>query len=140
MKERHRMLGASHLILRKENQVLLIRRCHTGYHDGDYGLPSGHLEPGESFLQAAIREAQEEVGVTLHSDDVEFVHIGHRWSSDYVNLFFAASIWSGEVRNAEPEKCDDVRWFSMDALPSNIVPYVAKALMDVQESRMYREE
>ena len=46
----------SHLYLVQDNTVLLMRRCNTGYQDGRYGLVAGHVEPGEDFIDAIIRE------------------------------------------------------------------------------------
>ena len=63
MSERHRIIGAAMLILRDGEHVLLSLRKNTGYRDGDYGLVSGHLEQGETFLQGAIREAHEHVRI-----------------------------------------------------------------------------
>ncbi len=36
--------------------------------------------------------------------------------------------WSGEIVNAEPDKCDDLCWVSVDELPDNIIPYVKRAI------------
>jgi 8-oxo-dGTP pyrophosphatase MutT (NUDIX family) len=42
-------------------RLLLVRRCDTG----DWELPGGHVDPGESASDAAIRETAEESGVTV---------------------------------------------------------------------------
>jgi 8-oxo-dGTP diphosphatase len=42
-------------------RLLLVRRCDTG----DWELPGGHVEPGESASDAAVRETAEESGVTV---------------------------------------------------------------------------
>jgi 8-oxo-dGTP pyrophosphatase MutT (NUDIX family) len=52
-----------HLILQRNGQVLLAERAGTGYADGWLNVPGGKLENGETVLDAAIREAREEVGV-----------------------------------------------------------------------------
>ena len=57
------------ILLRKEGKILLIRRKGTGYRDGWYSMPSGHLEKGEAISAAAVREAREEVGIRI--DPVE---------------------------------------------------------------------
>ena len=140
MSERHRIIGAAMLILRDGEHVLLSLRKNTGYRDGDYGLVSGHLEQGETFLQGAIREAHEEIGIILRSEDVQFVHASHRSTDGYVYFYFTASHWSGEIQNKEPEKCDDLRWFSLKEIPENTIPYVVDALIAIQESRTYSEQ
>lgn len=47
--------------------VVLTVRAHTlGNHSGQVSLPGGVIEPGETFAQAALREAHEEIGLPLH--------------------------------------------------------------------------
>ncbi|KKT86389.1 MAG: NUDIX hydrolase, partial [Microgenomates group bacterium GW2011_GWA1_Microgenomates_45_10] len=64
-KDRHRIIPASYVILQRENKILLQRRYNTGYEDGNYSFVSGHVEQGESYINAIIREAKEEAGVEL---------------------------------------------------------------------------
>lgn len=119
-------LSAAHLLLLKDKRVLLIRRCNTGYEDGNYHVPAGHIEWGETALQAMIRETQEEIGITLAPGDVKPLCIVHRKANaDDIRLdyFFVAKTWPGEVANQEPNKCDDVQWFERTALPANMVDY-----------------
>jgi len=52
-------------------KLLLIRRSkHLRYHAGQIGLPGGRQEPDESLLQTAIRETEEEIGVSLRQEDI----------------------------------------------------------------------
>jgi 8-oxo-dGTP diphosphatase len=125
------MRAAVYLILRRQEQVLLARRCNTGFQDGNYSLVSGHVEAGEPVTTALLREAHEEAGITLSPHQVEFVHLLHRKSEDslnYFDFFFVAQQWEGDVVNCEPDKCDDLRWFPLTALPANIVVYVRTVL------------
>jgi 8-oxo-dGTP pyrophosphatase MutT (NUDIX family) len=78
---RFKVTGDVHLLLLDDNQVLFGRRQDTGFEDGSYHVPSGHLEAGESVIDALIREAKEEVGVTIAPEAVEFVHVMHDSSS-----------------------------------------------------------
>jgi 8-oxo-dGTP diphosphatase len=125
------MRAAVYLILRQQEQILLARRCNTGYQDGNYSLVAGHVEEGERVTEALIRESQEEAGITLAPQDLEFVHLLHRHSEDeliYFDFFFVAHRWTGEVTNCEPHRCDDLRWFPVAALPANTVSYVREVL------------
>ncbi len=118
-----------HLFFFRESQILLIRRFNTGFRDGEYSVPAGHLDGGESVVEAGIREGKEEVGLDLDANDLTFSTVMHRIEDDErVDFFFQVHKWDGEPFNAEPEKCDDLRWFPIDALPVNTVPYVRQAL------------
>lgn len=118
-----------HLFFFREDQVLLIRRFNTGFADGQYSVPAGHLDGGETVIAAARREAQEEVGVRLDPRCIHFSQVMHRRDGDErVDFFVNVSEWTGELINAEPEKCDDIRWFPVDSLPENTIPYIKQAL------------
>jgi 8-oxo-dGTP diphosphatase len=127
--ERFKLVSAAHLFLIRESRVLLLRRYNTGYEDGQYSVVAGHLDGGEPVKDAMIREAREEVGVSIAPEDLDVVGVMHRRSEDErIDWFLAASSWAGEVTNAEPGKCDRLDWFPLDALPDNIIPYVRRAI------------
>ena len=118
-----------HLWFFRENQILLSRRFNTGYADGQYSVPAGHLDGGETVMDAAAREAEEEVGVNIEPSDMTFSTVMHRMEEEErVDFFLHVHQWQGEPFNAEPEKCDDLRWVDVDQLPANLVRYVRQAL------------
>ena len=118
-----------HLLFFREDQVLLLRRFNTGYADGQYSVPAGHLDGGETVMAAAAREAQEEVGLKLEAGDMTFSTVMHRIEDDErVDFFICVDKWQGEPFNAEPDKCDDLCWVNVNQLPVNTVPYVRQAL------------
>ncbi|MEU4328690.1 2'-5' RNA ligase family protein [Nonomuraea dietziae] len=127
---RFRTIVDVHVLFVREGRVLLGRRANTGYADGLWHLPSGHLEEGESALAAAVREAREEVGVVIDPADLTFVHAMHR-APDRMGLFFRAERWTGEPYNAEPGKCAALDWHPLDALPDDLVPYPEAALLAI---------
>lgn len=63
------------ILLREVNktlEVFLLRRFNTGYADGMWAFPSGHVDPGESKLDAAAYEAFEEVDIRI--DISQLIH------------------------------------------------------------------
>ncbi|HSR21480.1 MAG TPA: NUDIX domain-containing protein, partial [Anaerolineales bacterium] len=89
-----------HLLFVRGDQILLSRRKDTGYRDGEYSVPAGHLDGGETVLAAGIREAQEEVGVQLEPAQLEFVGVMHRLEDDErVDFFLRVRSWNGEPFN-----------------------------------------
>lgn len=131
MKQRYQVTVDVHVILQRADTVLLCLRQGTGYADGLYCLPSGHLEEGETVTACAIREAREEVGVTLDPADLQPATVVHHLSPEgrpRLGVFFAASTWEGQPYNAEPGKCGELTWAPIDALPDNTVPYTAAGI------------
>jgi 8-oxo-dGTP diphosphatase len=120
-----------HLFFFRENQVLLLRRFNTGYADGQFSVPAGHLDGGETVIAAAAREALEEVGVRIAPQDIEFTSVMHRLEDqERVDFFVNIHKWAGEPANAEPDKCDEIRWVDINDLPANTIPYIKQALQN----------
>lgn len=145
-KERHKEVPASYLILIKDGKILLQRRFNTGYMDGKYSLPAGHVDKGEPFTQCIIREAKEEIGIDLEQSDLKVVHVMHRfsgaeWGDDAyrIDVFFTAENWQGNPVIKEPDKSDDLSWFDLKSLPENIIPYV-KHTIDCINSKIFYSE
>ena len=127
--ERFKLLVAAHLLLVRDGKILLLRRYNTGYEDGNYSVIAGHLDGGEEVTAAMAREAPEEAGIAIAPERLQVVGVMHRLSNDErVDFFFAATEWTGEPTNREPERCDELAWYALDALPANVIPYVRRAL------------
>lgn len=139
--ERFRIFIAAYLVLQKRGQVLLLRRFNTGYRDGEYSLVAGHLDGAETAKQSIIREAKEEAGITLKPKDLTVAHVSHRYRPDreYIDIYLTAKKWTGEIKNMEPNKCDDLRWFNTKKLPRNLLPDVRQALGCIEKGEFYGE-
>jgi len=138
MSARFRLVSAVHLFLLDGGRLLLLRRFQTGYEDGMYSVVAGHLDGDETVMAAAIREAHEEVGVDLAPDDVQVMGVMHRRSDDErIDWFVTCTRWTGTPRNAEPDKCDDLRWADPRALPENVIPYVRRAIENYLAGRWF---
>ena len=75
------------------------------------------------------REASEEAGITIKPENLQFAHVMHRMAEEErIDFFFIAKSWEGTPTNKEPEKCDDLSWFLLLDLPTNIIPYVKHAI------------
>lgn len=130
---RFKLIGDVHLLLvDRDGQVLFGHRQNTGFEDGAWHVPSGHLEAGESVVTALIREAKEEIGVGIAAEDVEFAHVMHNSSSGgRVAFFFMVQRWAGAPENREPEKCSELRWFPLGDLPDHLIDYCQVALAHI---------
>lgn len=144
MKERFKVIPSVYALFVKYGKILMSRRCNTGYCDGYYSLPAGHAEAGETLREAMAREVQEEVGIASRLEDFRLAHILYRMSNipvphERVDFFFAVNAWEGEPENQEPDKCDDLLWFPLTALPDNTVPEVRQAIDQFQRGVYYSE-
>ncbi|HLO31899.1 MAG TPA: NUDIX domain-containing protein [Anaerolineales bacterium] len=120
-----------HLLFFRDDQILLLRRFNTGYADGQYSIPAGHLDGGETVIAAAAREAQEETGLRIDAGDIVFSSVMHRNEGDErLDFFVRVRQWLGEPTNTEPDKCDELRWVKIKELPLNLIPYVRRAIQN----------
>jgi 8-oxo-dGTP diphosphatase len=141
-KARYRSLVAVYVMaINTRQEILLLRRINTGYRDGFYDMPAGHLEEGEMLRQAALREFEEETGLVASEEHLEFVKLLHRVSTDrvYLDVFFQLKEWKGEASIMEPSKCDHMEWFPLKELPKNIVPHQHQVIHDMTQSCPYEE-
>ena len=129
-----------HLLFFREDQVLLLRRFNTGYADGQYSVPAGHLDGGETVIEAARREGLEETGVLIEAGDITFSSVVHRKDGDErVDFFVQIHQWQGEPDNTEPDKCDELRWANINELPDDVIPYVRKAIRNHRDGIKFDE-
>ncbi len=134
--------AASYAVLTKDGAVLLQHRAQTGWMDGHWGLPAGHIEETEGVGEALRREVKEETNIELSDSDIKLVHVMHRVSVDrvYFDFFFTAQTWKGELRNTEPLKHDELTWFPLHAPPETIIPYIKRALERIENGVFFSED
>lgn len=133
--------SAAYLHVEHDDQVLLLKRKNTGYRDGEYSLIAGHKDEGETIAECMIREAHEEAGIRIFPDQLELVHIMHRIEDgeERYDFFFIAHSYEGTPENLEPEKCEELAWFTQDALPQETIPYV-RYFVDMMRKGIFYSE
>jgi len=117
----------AYMLLERGGKLLMLRRAPGAYTAGLLCPPSGHVEPGEDALSAAVREAAEETGVTLRPGQVRCAAVIHHrgpGGQDKIGWFFAAEPgWTGEPVNREPAKHSGLVWVDPAAPPHDLVAY-----------------
>ena len=121
-------------------QILMLKRAGTGYCDGYFDLPGGHLEANEDIFDGMIREAKEEIGITITREDMEILHIYHRYKGGMLKFVFKADKYDGTPINNEPDKCEKIEWIEFENLPENIVPSIKIELDNIKRGIYYSKE
>ena len=143
MSERHVSRIVVDLLLERKNSTTgntEILMMLAEYLDNQYDLPGGHLEPGEDLYDAMIREAKEEIGITIKRENMQIVHIYHHFSKDVLKFVFKVANYSGEIKNLEPEKCKEIRWIDINNLPKNTIKGIKNEIINVYNDIYYSKD
>ena len=95
------------------NKMLLQNRVKKDWQG--YALPGGHVESGESFVDAVIREMREETGLTVIEPRLAGVKQFPIENGRYVVLLFKATQWSGDLISSDEGQME---WIEYDNLTS----------------------
>ena len=140
MNERHVSRIVVDLLLERKNSTTgktEILMMLAEYLDNQYDLPGGHLEPVEDLYDAMIREAKEEIGITIKRENMQIVHIYHHFSKDVLKIVFKVANYSGEIKNLEPEKCKEIRWIDINNLPENTIKGIKNEIINIYNDVYY---
>lgn len=140
--ERFKIIPYVSLILRKDQEILLIRRSNTGYDDGFYACAGGGVDGNETMTDAIIREAQEELGIILKKEHLHVVHVlhnKHQNNVETVGFYIETTEWEGEPQNMEPHKHDFVGWFALDNLPTDTMSTLKQVIAMREKNVFYSE-
>jgi 8-oxo-dGTP pyrophosphatase MutT (NUDIX family) len=116
---KHSIVSNTLLYCPEDNTVFLIKRSRAVSSPGIWCIPGGHVEKDESFSQAALREANEEVGELPSRRELSRESFKE---DDKEIIIYVCSVrledkksWKPRL-NSESSDCD---WFPIDSIPSN---------------------
>jgi ADP-ribose pyrophosphatase YjhB (NUDIX family) len=116
--------GFGVIIVNAEGKVLLGRRhpdpdkADSAFRSaGEWSLPGGKLDWGESFEDGAIREVKEETDLDIQNPKVISVHNCKNEHAQFMTVGLVAGSYTGEPKVMEPDEMTEWDWFSFDDLP-----------------------
>lgn len=121
-------------VLEQDGKFLFLKR--TDNFKGWYLLPGGHVDEGERVIDAAVRELNEELGIIVKPNNLQFVMV--KPDNKYINFFFRVLDWEGIPQNMEPEKHGDMAW--LDINHPEIYPEVVEELQTIKMGLFYLEK
>lgn len=99
-------------ILQRDGKYLLVQeKLPKAY--GKWNLPAGHVDPGESTVDAAIREVKEETGLVVMTDKEIFSEVIPERDREF--HIFTAQVVGGTLV-VQPDEIMDAQWFSLDEI------------------------
>lgn len=115
----HPAVTADCIVMTRDNQVLLIQRKNEPCR-GQWAFPGGFINIDETAEAAAVRELQEETGITLSETDI--FQVGAYTAVDRDPRERVITIaYLAEIDAPVPVKGSDdaarAQWFPLDALP-----------------------
>jgi 8-oxo-dGTP diphosphatase len=131
-------IGVGVLLLDGSDRFLLLKRRRPP-EAGCWSIVGGKPNFLESLESCAMREAEEEVGVSIRIERLLGVtdHLLPDENQHWVSPAFLARIVDGEARNCEPEKIGEIRWFSPRQLPENLAMPARNAIRNYMESNVH---
>lgn len=120
-------VGMGALVFNDEGKLLLTKRGKKAKNErGKWEIPGGALEFGETFKEGLQREIKEELDITIEVGEILQLcdHMIPEEKQHWVSPTFFCTIVSGTPTILEPEKCDEIGWFTIEEaskLPLSIV-------------------
>lgn len=120
---KHMVAPSVNIYVVNDGKLMLSRRANTGWMDGHLCAPGGHVEAGETPTIAMIREIQEELGIVVKQEDLEFLCVAVRNTSptEYVAYEFVIRDKDYKFVNNETDKCSELVWVDPTDLPEDTI-------------------
>lgn len=113
--QRHEVAAGA--LVRGDAVLLCHRHPDRRWYPNVWDVPGGHIEHGESPIDALVRELHEELGITIDPSQAVRV-LRSSPTPDLTIEIWAIASWDGDIINAAPDEHDEIRWFHTDELGS----------------------
>ncbi len=109
-------VGVGAAIISKDKKLFITKRGQKAKNErGKWEIPGGGVEFGETFEEAVIREIWEENGFKIEVLELLGIcdHIIPEENQHWVSPTYICKIKSGKPKIIEPEKCEEIGWFTL---------------------------
>lgn len=124
-------VGCGALIVNDKDEVLLLKRTSkTNNEAGFWSKPGGAVELWENVEDAVKREIKEELNVDIElTDFLCFTESMMKADKQHwISFNYSAKVVGGELKNLEPEKHEEIKWFKLDELPEKMNKYTIESI------------
>lgn len=131
--------SAVHMIISRDNKLLVQKRKGTKLWPDYYALPAGHIEDGENQYDALVREAKEELGINIDPKKIincyivlrrNYFEIEGKRLEPYIDYYFGINEYEGIPLIIEKDKRDELIWVDINNLPDPFINYEGAFLED----------
>ena len=132
-------VGVGIIVIKNGSHVLMHRRKGS-LGGGFWGTGGGHLELGESLLEAALGEFQEEAGSSIVISQPRFLAVCNFtdfYPKHYVDVSFVADWISGEPDDSGLDEVELWQWFPLNKLPGPVFPVVSHYLEAIKSGQNF---
>lgn len=132
-------VGMGACIFNADNKILLTKRGKKAKNErGKWEIPGGSLEFSETFDQGLKREIKEELNIEIEVTELLQLcdHIIPDEKQHWVSPTFICKIKNGSPKIMEPEKCDEIGWFSIEEAKKLPLSIVTKEDIRVLEAKL----
>ena len=126
------------LVLWRDDRVLLLRCWDEKQEQRSYRLIDVKLDGDDPAPVRLARQAHDDLGIVVVSDDLSLVHVAHRRTDrQYVDLFFATRVWAGAPALRTPSYCDELQWAEPGRLPEGTAVDARGGLEGIYRGRLF---
>lgn len=127
--------SAVHMIIIKDNKVLVQKRIGSKLWPNHYAFPAGHIDAGENQYEALVREAKEELNIIINTNNIineysvlrrNYFDIDGKRLEPYIDFYFEINSYEGEPIINEKDKCEELIWVDVNNLPDPFINYQAE--------------
>jgi len=140
---KQKLITFNWIFIKKDDKILLLRRKWNGKFDWFWWAPGWHLDVWETFMESALRETKEEIGITINKKDLSTPILVYKVDKEknelFVGRYTICEKREGEIINNEPDKCSKLSRYNTKYFPREITPLAQRAFEWLQNRETYIE-